>query len=220
MTDPKAMEPLFADSLSSGPQEAPVARWIPPARSDEPQQMPAVQYGDDPRFAPQVRVAAPYVPSEIVEEDPVTEYSTAPSAAALMDDDQPPMVPLAEREQQLAKLGYLCEWLREARQPLCPLNGAIALLPLNTIEAGPREVVELQRAVKGDLAAVQDALKLRFPVTALAVGLEEDSGFEELMRRAGQERAQTQPLWPSLRCSRRGHATTTYRAVRADQRRL
>ena len=60
------------------------------------------------------------------------------------------------------------------------------------MQAGPREAVEVRRAVKADLVAVQNQLKVRFPVTALTVGLEEDSGFEELVRRVGPERAKSQ----------------------------
>ncbi len=188
MTSPHAMEPLFSETIHlespahdtaavipaasavHGPvrPEPPAARWMTPSRSEQPRE------------------------STNIDEGPVPEYSPAPSPAAMLDDDQPAMVPLAEREQQLAKLRHVCQWLREARQPLCPLNGALALLPLGTIEAGPREVVELQHAVNADLVAVQDELKLRFPVTALAVGLEGDCGFEELVRRVGPERAKSQ----------------------------
>ena len=134
----------------------------------------------------------PFSSGDANDEDRVPEYSAAPSAAAMLDEDQPAMIPLAEREQQLARLAYVCQWLRDARQPLCPLNGALTLLPLSTIEAGPREVVELQKAVKADLASIQNELQLRFPVTALAIGLEEDRGFEELIRRVGRERAKSQ----------------------------
>jgi hypothetical protein len=99
---------------------------------------------------------------------------------------------LAERTLELARLEYVCYRLREARQPLCPLNGALALLPVKTILAGSREMVELQRAVRADLATIQANLQLRFPVTALAVGLEEDRGFEEMVRRVGPKRARSQ----------------------------
>ena len=42
------------------------------------------------------------------------------------------------------------------------------------------------------MLSIQNELQLRFPVTALAIGLEEDRGFEELIRRVGRERAKSQ----------------------------
>ncbi len=118
---------------------------------------------------------------------------TAPrSRSSMLEEDQPALIPLAEREDQLARLEYVCHRLREARLPLCGLNGVLALLPLKTIQAGPRENVELQRAMKADLATLQNRLKLRFPSTVLVAGLEEDRGFEELVRRVGPQRADSQ----------------------------
>ena len=197
------------------PTAAAVDNLVGPEHPQEPWEA-AVPYGPEapmPSAAPQDSsatlgathrpaatqvAAAPYSSSDAIDEGghhvPLVgaEYSAAPAVATTLDEDQPAMIPLAERGEQLARLEYVCQWLREARQPLCPLNGALAILPLSTIEAGPREVVELQRAVKADLAAIQNELKLRFPATALAVGLEEDPGFEELVRRVGPERAKSQ----------------------------
>ncbi len=205
LAGPPQRAPLFSDPV---PADS-AARWIPPARSEvpsgsSPMQFPAqvvehwpAAQESPPNYVEPYRQAArteatSYATSNTIDEEPIREWSQAQSSAAMLDDDQPAMIPLAEREQQLARLGYVCQFLREARQPLCPLNGAMALLPLSTIEAGPREVVELQKAVKADLAAIQHELKLRFPVTALAVGLEEDRGFEELIRRVGPERTKSQ----------------------------
>jgi hypothetical protein len=115
-----------------------------------------------------------------------------PSGVSALEEDQPALLAPVERDDQLARLEYVCHWLREARLPLCPVNGVLTLLPLNTIQAGPRENVELQRAVKADLATIQHQLKLRFPSTALVVGLQEDRGFEELVRRVGPQRAGSQ----------------------------
>ena len=47
----------------------------------------------------------------------------------------------------------------------------------------------MQRALQKDLATVLDKLKVRCPVTAMVVGLEEESGFRELVRRVGRARA-------------------------------
>jgi hypothetical protein len=110
----------------------------------------------------------------------------------LIEEDQPPVIPLAERDEELARLEYFAHLLRDAREPLCGANGALVLIPLETVRSGPRENVELPLAIRADLETVQDQLGMRFPATAFVVGLEEDRGFEELVRRIGPQRAATQ----------------------------
>lgn len=95
----------------------------------------------------------------------------------------------AEQERRLA---YVCHLVRRARQTLCPINGVLTLIPFGLIRRSIPESLEVQRAVKRDLAAAQRVLRLRCPVTALVVGLEEESGFRELVRRVGRERAAAQ----------------------------
>ncbi len=194
--NPQALEPLFSDTVHMDPAGHVTAGVLPARALDAPgegqkQEPPVAQWQAPPPV--DLRSAGMATTAEDAgDDDRVNEYSAAPSAGAWLDEDQPAMIPLAEREQQISRLAYVCQILRDARQPLCPLNGALTILPLGTIEAGPREVVELQRAVKADLASIQSELQLRFPVTALAVGLEEDRGFEELVRRVGRERAKSQ----------------------------
>jgi hypothetical protein len=194
--NPRALEPLFSDTVQMAPAGHATAGALPGRALDAPgerqeQEPPFARWQAPPPV--DLRSAGMATAAEDAGDgDRVNEYLTAPSAGAWLDEDQPAMIPLAEREQQLSRLAYVCQILRDARQPLCPLNGALTILPLGTIEAGPREVVELQRAVKADLASIQSELKLRFPVTALAVGLEEDRGFEELVRRVGRERTKSQ----------------------------
>jgi hypothetical protein len=93
-----------------------------------------------------------------------------------------------QREQEL-RLEYLCRLIVKARQPLAPLNGVLALLPYSIVQTGRREGTELQRAVKRDLNTLVRALKLRCPVTALVIGMEEESGFREMVRRLPREAA-------------------------------
>ena len=95
----------------------------------------------------------------------------------------------AEAKQQGARLEYVCELLRRLRRPLCPVNGVLAWLPYGLLLHGPREAIELERCVKRDMDALREGLMLRCPVTALVVGMEEDAGFRELLRRVGRERA-------------------------------
>jgi len=101
-------------------------------------------------------------------------------------------LPREEFEAQPQRLRYLCRLIRRARQPFCPINGALTLLPYNVIQWGRLEALEIQKAVQSDLATLAAALRLRFPVTALVTGMERESGFRELVRRVGAERARLQ----------------------------
>jgi type VI protein secretion system component VasK len=97
-----------------------------------------------------------------------------------------------ESAEQLERLQHVCHLLRRARQPLCAVNGVLALIPQATVQGTPREVDELQRAVRSDLRTISRSLELHCPVTALVVGMEQEPGFRELVRRVGRERAAVQ----------------------------
>ena len=97
-----------------------------------------------------------------------------------------------EAAEQDRRLEYLCSLIRRARQPICPLNGILTLLPFGLIQHGPREGIEIQRTLKRDLSTILRVCQVRCPVTALVVGLEEEAGFRELVRRVGRDRAAVQ----------------------------
>ena len=94
-----------------------------------------------------------------------------------------------EAAQQQRRLEYLCQLMRRLRQPLCPVNGILTLLPFGLIGRSVPEATEVQRAVQRDTSTLLHVLKTRCPSTALMVGLEEESGFGELVRRVGRDRA-------------------------------
>ncbi len=96
-----------------------------------------------------------------------------------------------EAAEQTRRLEYLCYLIREARKPLCPINGILTLLPMELLSRGNTTGSELQRALKSDLSAIRRMLQVRCPATALVVGLEQESGFRELVRRVGQDQAET-----------------------------
>jgi hypothetical protein len=87
------------------------------------------------------------------------------------------------------RLEYLCQLIRRARQPICPNNGILTLLPFGMLQKGQREASIVQQAVGRDLGTIQRVFKLRCPVVALVVGMDEESGFRELVRRVGHDRA-------------------------------
>jgi hypothetical protein len=94
-----------------------------------------------------------------------------------------------DSSEQERRLEYLCRLLRRLRQPLCPVNGVLTLLPFSLIGRSVPESNEVQRAVQRDTSTLLSVLKTRCPVTALVAGLEEESGFRELVRRVGRDRA-------------------------------
>jgi type VI protein secretion system component VasK len=92
-----------------------------------------------------------------------------------------------ESSQQLQRLEHLCGLLRRQRHPVCPANGILVLLPFEMLKAADQDVAELERAVAADLATVYRELQLRCPVTAVVVGMDQEKGFRELIRRIGRE---------------------------------
>ncbi len=94
-----------------------------------------------------------------------------------------------EAAEQDRRLAYLCHLIHRARQPLCPLNGVLTLLPFNVMLRGPKEREVVQRTVRQDLNTVLRVGKIRCPVTALIAGMEEEPGFREMARRMGRDHA-------------------------------
>jgi len=92
----------------------------------------------------------------------------------------------------LQQLRYVGNLLRRARAPVCPMNGVLSLIPVESIHSTAAEMDEQQQAIRADLATLQFATQLRAPITALIVGLERERGFRELVRRVGKERAASQ----------------------------
>lgn len=120
------------------------------------------------------------------------EPDSLPAPEATLHQRQPVLVAARDVTIRLRRLQAACQYLRNARRPLCPINGILALLPFELIHATAEEMEELERAVRNDLDVVRDELSLRAPVTTLVVGLEKESGFRELVRRVGREKSATQ----------------------------
>jgi hypothetical protein len=98
---------------------------------------------------------------------------------------------LADAGETTERLAYVCRLLRRARQPLCPANGVLTVLPFDVIQRATADVL-VQRAARSDLDTLRRWLQLRCPVVALLAGMEEEAGFRELMRRVGMERVRAQ----------------------------
>jgi hypothetical protein len=95
-----------------------------------------------------------------------------------------------EQSEEHDRLEYLCHLIRRERHPICPVNGMLALLPYEIISKGKLEAVKVQRALSEDTATIRNVLRLRFPTVAMVVGMEEEPGFGELVRRVGRSAAE------------------------------
>lgn len=115
-----------------------------------------------------------------------TGPGTAAAPAVVME--QRIVVDKADREEAQRRLQYLCRLIVRARKPYCPINGLLALLPYKVLES-QTGAGEMTVAATADLRVLHRAFQLRFPVNVLVSGLEDELGFQELVRRVGQNDA-------------------------------
>ena len=92
----------------------------------------------------------------------------------------------------ISRMQHVCGLIRRARQPLCPCNGILVLLPFGAFKIQGEFSEKFERLVKSDLTTLQESLQIRCPIMSLIVGMEHESGFRELVRRIGVNRAQNQ----------------------------
>ncbi|OYP35804.1 type VI secretion protein IcmF/TssM N-terminal domain-containing protein [Rhodopirellula sp. MGV] len=92
-----------------------------------------------------------------------------------------------DTSDQLKRLAYVCKLLKRFRRPVCGVNGAVTLLPFELSQVGPLQLAAVAQSARNDVTTIQKTLGVRFPVTALLVGLEREAGFIELVRRLGAD---------------------------------
>lgn len=122
----------------------------------------------------------------------VDDSRLAPGSAQTGVVREPVHLSHEDWQAQPRRLRYLCRLIRRARQPFCPINGVVALLPYAVIQRGDDDASEVRKAVREDLNTISGAFRLRYPVVALVIGMENEEGFRELVRRVGPERAKRQ----------------------------
>ncbi|MEM0924938.1 MAG: type VI secretion protein IcmF/TssM N-terminal domain-containing protein [Planctomycetota bacterium] len=88
-----------------------------------------------------------------------------------------------DTSDQIPRLQYVCELLGRVRRPRCGINGTVTLIPFGLSKVGPLQLSAISQSVRGDVETIQQTLGVRAPVTAVLVGLEQDKGFSELVRR-------------------------------------
>ena len=106
----------------------------------------------------------------------------------------------AEVEHHSARLAHFCRLIFRDRQPLVPINGMLALIPLGATDTD----IESQQSADlcaRDIATIRRVLKVRCPMYAMLVDMEQLPGFKDFVhRRPAGERArrvgQRFPLCP------------------------
>lgn len=100
------------------------------------------------------------------------------------------------------RLRHLCRLMVRAREPICPANGIVALVPWMATESD--ECVDnAQRAFRADLRTAREALGLCCPSIALVCDLEEARGFRAFRggfshNALGQRLGKGLPLVPEM----------------------
>lgn len=88
----------------------------------------------------------------------------------------------AERAREARKVSYVGSLLFGARQPVCSLNGILAVTPVDVLKSAADEV---QLSLNRDIEAIQSTALVFSPVTVLVSRMEKQWGFAELVRRIG-----------------------------------
>ena len=85
-------------------------------------------------------------------------------------------------ERTTSRLRHLCTLIARDRQPYCPVNGLLVLLPF---AASDDELTAGQTAVllERDLATVRQTLEVRCPLVTLVCDMENTPGGRELLDR-------------------------------------
>lgn len=96
------------------------------------------------------------------------------SAGEMLSDDE---ILLAT-----AKLKYLCDLISAERYPLCPMNGAILVIPREMTDSDQLMTNAIELA-KNDLDCIRLATGLHFPYAVLTSNMHHLRGFDELVKK-------------------------------------
>jgi hypothetical protein len=91
----------------------------------------------------------------------------------------------AEVAQLQGALAHLCRLIVRDRQPQCPLNGILVLLPLGGTDTD-RDAKLTAEIVQRDLAVARRIFQLHCPLFAIVCDMESIPGFGDFVRRQGK----------------------------------
>lgn len=119
---------------------------------------------------------------ETLEEDPAMEMVATPVNIVAGVEAK-----LNAEEQALCsdRLQYLATLICRTRQPVCPANGILALLPYELVEMS---AAATQLALQEDMRVLQQHLRVRVPAIALVTEMDKHEGFLEMIDRLGLDK--------------------------------
>jgi hypothetical protein len=125
-----------------------------------------------------------------------TEGAKQPSGPSVLQDAR-------TVERQTTRMRYFSSLVARSRWPLCPINGAIIVVPAGAAEKD-ESAQQTGLVAQKDLATMVDAFRLRFPVYALISDVEALPGAAEFLARFAQDKRQQRlgksfPLNPDLK---------------------
>lgn len=169
---------LKADAPAAAGGNKSTPNYMQTIRGDSPASSPASPSVSKVSASPAVTPAKP-APANYLR-------TLVPGASELPNEPAPVRAEITQHELDLYadRLEYVCGLLRKNRYPVCPINGVVTLLPFDSVEHFHDQA---QLALHHDLKTVGSQTGMRFPVTTLVTGIENEIGFKELMRRFSKE---------------------------------
>lgn len=104
-----------------------------------------------------------------------------------IENRQAPDIDKASLSAATERLIYVCTLLRRYRQPFCAVNGIVSYLPVRLISTSDECAAALQSATQADNRMIAGTIGMRAHVVIMIGGMEDESGFLELMKRFGPE---------------------------------
>ena len=153
----------------------------------------------------------PLLVSQNLLAEPGVAVLPAPSAAAASPWATPAgrrrMPALVKRTDEVDKyqrrMRYLARRIVRSREPYCPINGVLLLVPFDAIE-NDDDASQIATLCQQDLQALHDTARTRTPVVVLVSDLETAPGFDALGERLDPDRrlrlfGQDLPLIPDVK---------------------
>ena len=94
-----------------------------------------------------------------------------------------PLEKLSQEELRLAqrRINYFCSKLTSEREPYCPINGLLQVLPIRWTQSPSHE--PLYAAAAQDVQSLHQSLHMQFPVVCLHAGIEDLTGLQQFIER-------------------------------------
>lgn len=120
----------------------------------------------------------------LAEATPETDVLAAAESAALLEESLQLDPGVADRLTE--RLELICRLIAEEREPLCPLNGIVLLVPIQVTDCDST-ADEVGKRIEQDLQAVMRIMETEVSVQVVMCGLEACKGADEWLSRCPEE---------------------------------